>query len=226
MEFAMSLLDRRKVLCGTAAIAMPTVGSAQRASDSPKKAFMKTVVADRLRDERRQEALERKKPRQKPGEVAFVVRIGVPVPFADFDYYYIDGSIQWEPDPRKKYPYVTVDSGFCTDLTSVPQIFWTALPKTGRYAHAAIVHDYLYWTQKTTRKIADEILWEVMMDTKVADLTARAIYQGVRVGGESAWNANTKAKAGGEKRFLVQLPPKGQLVSWQEWRSVKSRFSD
>ncbi len=222
----MRLLDRRTVLCGTAAIAMPTIGSAQSAPDSPKKAFMKTVVADQIREARRQEALDRKERRPNPREVHHMVSVGIPVPFADFDYYYIDGTMHWEPDPRQKYPTVTVDTGFCTDLTSVPQVFWTALPKTGRYAYAAVIHDYLYWTQTTSRNTADEILLAVMKDTKVSDLTAQAIYQGVRAGGNSAWAANAKSKASGEKRFLIEFPKKGQLVSWQEWKSVKKRFSD
>ncbi len=39
---------------------------------------------------------------------------------------------------------IHVPAGFVTDLASVPRIFWTLLPPDGKYAKAAIIHDYLY----------------------------------------------------------------------------------
>src|SRR5262249_45734559 len=116
--------------------------------------------------------------------------------------------------------------GFCTDLTSVPQLFWSLLPRTGRYAYAAIVHDYLYWVQGTTRKQADDILFAAMEDTQVPSFTRSVIYSGVRAGGSFAWDTNRKAKASGAKRVLRSFPSRYQLVSWKEWSSDPTHFAD
>lgn len=37
----------------------------------------------------------------------------------------------------------SVPLGFITDLASVPRVLWALLPPHGRYAKAAILHDYL-----------------------------------------------------------------------------------
>ncbi len=49
-----------------------------------------------------------------------------------------------------------------TDLASVPRIFWTPLPPDGKYAKAAIIHDYLYDNALRTKKEADLILLDGM----------------------------------------------------------------
>ena len=147
------------------------------------------------------------------------------MPCEDFDFYYTDGELSWEPNEPNAYPSIVVPSGFCTDLTSIPQIFWSVLPKTGPYAWAAIVHDYLYWTQTTSRKAADDILYEAMMDNKVGALKRYAIYAAVRTpAGQSAWDANKTARENGEKRLLKVFPPKGTEVSWSEWKKDPSHF--
>jgi len=152
----------------------------------------------------------------------------VPVPFADFDYYYTEGETSWFPNQGQKLPEVIVPTGFCTDLASIPQAFWSlGFPRTGRYAWAAIVHDFLYWTQTTTQSVADEILLTAMEDTEVSSATRQAIYDTLRVGfGKIAWDDDAKAKAAGAKRFLKVLPPRGQIVSWKDWSSDPSHFSD
>ncbi|MGT3245452.1 DUF1353 domain-containing protein, partial [Yersinia enterocolitica] len=39
---------------------------------------------------------------------------------------------------------IKVPTGYVTDLASVPRVFWALFPPHGRYAKAAIIHDYLY----------------------------------------------------------------------------------
>jgi len=51
----------------------------------------------------------------------------------------------------------------------------------GRYAYAAIVHHYLYWTQTRTRDEAGQILQFAMEDPTVDRTTLFAIYQAVRL---------------------------------------------
>jgi hypothetical protein len=152
--------------------------------------------------------------------------ICVPYPFADFDFWYTKGLLWWKANPGQTLPDVMVPEGFCTDLTSVPRLFWSFFPKTGRYAYAAIAHDYLYWTQTTTREQADSILKTAMEDSRVGTATVYTIYSMVRAGGYFSWNANTKARGAGEKRLLKILPPENQLTSWADWKKDPANFSD
>lgn len=39
---------------------------------------------------------------------------------------------------------IEVPAGLITDLATIPRIFWILLPPDGKYAKAAIIHDYLY----------------------------------------------------------------------------------
>src|SRR5262245_38142541 len=67
--------------------------------------------------------------------------------------WFLTAPIGWRPNPgqeRLSDPF-TVPAGFVTDLASIPRIFWSALPRDGEYAYAAILHDYLYWTQVRDR---------------------------------------------------------------------------
>ena len=57
---------------------------------------------------------------------------------------------------------ITVPAGTVTDLASVPRVLWTIFPPHGRYAKAAIVHDYLYEQGIGTKDWADRIFLEAM----------------------------------------------------------------
>jgi hypothetical protein len=212
-------VSRRALLAGTAATALASPATtAFAAKGSPeKRAFMQAVIKDLNVDLNSTEEAQKR---------AQIQRVCIPVPFADFDYYYTLGTLAWSATPGLNLPDTTVPNGFCTDLASVPRLYWSLLPKTGKYAYAAIVHDYLYWTQTTTRQKADEVLKAAMQDSNVGTATITAIYLSVRGFGASAWTANAKAKQAGEKRFLKTFPADGQLVSWADWKKDRSRFSD
>ena len=87
---------------------------------------------------------------------------------------------------------VTVPVGFKTDFASIPQVLWNILPPVGRYDRAAVVHDYLYQTQRYTRAQSDSVLHEAMEVLKVQAWRRKAIYAGVRVGGWHAWREDGK----------------------------------
>jgi hypothetical protein len=155
--------------------------------------------------------------------------VGVPdiSPFADWDYYYLNKPISWRPEAEYQNEYIAIEvpPGFVTDLASIPGIFWSILPKTGRYAHAAIIHDYLYWTQALPRDVADQILKIDMEESNVGSSTVFAIYNAVRTFGEGAWKENAELKAKGEKRFLKKFP-EDPKVSWEEWKKQKDVFKE
>jgi len=147
-------------------------------------------------------------------------------PFGNWEFYYVDGgSIEWRPNPGQKYKKVEVPTGFVTDLTSIPRVFWQALRPEGRYAYAAVVHDYLYWEQNRPREEADEILKFAMEDSKVDPKVVKAIYLAVRTFGQTAWDNNVKLKKSGEHRFLKTFP-KDFTISWSEWKKNPDVFSD
>lgn len=138
--------------------------------------------------------------------------------------YALTSAIAWRPAAADKVNRaVEVPPGFVTDFASIPQIFWIALPKDGRYAYAAIIHDYLYWVQDRSREEADDILRLGMLEFRVDPFTVAAIYGSVRLAGHLAWNANAAMKARGQRRVLKRLP-KDPLQSWAAWKSEPGVF--
>ena len=99
------------------------------------------------------------------GQAPLFLKIPKVTPFVDWDYYFLEGTLEWIANPGQNFSPVEVPKGFVTDLASVPAILWSVFPKTGRYAYAAIVHDYLYWTQAVSREEADSVL-KAAMDIK------------------------------------------------------------
>ena len=117
---------------------------------------------------------------------------------------------------------ITVPKGFVTDFASIPQPFWSAgLSPNGKYSKAAIVHDYLYWAQGCTRKQADNILMIAMKESGVEATTRTAIYEGVRLGGDSAWDGNAAERARGLPRIVPDADLEfGPLVLWHDYRQT------
>jgi hypothetical protein len=147
-------------------------------------------------------------------------RLANVVPFGDWDYYFIDGDLSYSPPVSSKLDTVVVPKGFVSDLASVPSFLWGIYPPTGRYAYAAIVHDYLYWMQTSSKADADRIIELAMLDSKVSPGDASRFYDAVNLLGARAWAKNAEAKKQGEKRVLSTLPTTEQrLISWSEWKA-------
>lgn len=145
--------------------------------------------------------------------------------FAD-PMYVLTKPIAWRPNPgQEEYAAVDVPSGFVTDFASIPRIFWSALRPDGKYTYAAIVHDYLYWTQTRPRAEADTVLKLGMEDFEVNSITITAVYEAVRLGGGAAWDGNARLKRDGERRVLRRLP-EDPRTSWAEWKKLPNVFSD
>ncbi|WP_271519133.1 DUF1353 domain-containing protein [Bradyrhizobium sp. CCBAU 53380] len=134
--------------------------------------------------------------------------------------YFLLRPIRWEPNPNQAgYSAVTVPTGFVTDFASIPRVFWSALPPDGQYTYPAIVHDYLYWSQAGSREDADSILKFGMEDFGIGAPTVTAIYEAVRAFGQSAWDANTRLKAAGERRILCRYPD-NPTTAWDDWKKT------
>jgi Protein of unknown function (DUF1353) len=140
--------------------------------------------------------------------------------------YFLLKPISWKPSnsQARAYQRVQVPAGFVTDLASIPWPLWsTGLRPDGQYAIAAVIHDYLYWTQARKRSEADDILKMGMQDLRVGVATMGAIYAGVRVGGQPAWDANTILKSKGDKRLLKRYPDTA-TITWAEWKGLPDVF--
>jgi len=150
------------------------------------------------------------------------------LPFKDFDYYCLSGPpIVWRPNEEGPLKPVAVPAGFVTDLTSIPAFVWaTGLRPEGRYALAAVVHDYLYWEQDRTREEADRIFQIGMEDMGVEMSTRTFIYHAVHLFGGRAWRRNARIKASGERRLLKRRPfrNEGYTTTWEKWKKKKDVF--
>jgi hypothetical protein len=88
---------------------------------------------------------------------------------------------------------IHVPRGFTTDFASIPRPFWGILPPWGRYGKAAVLHDWLYYSGRASRVVADAVFCEAMASLKVGRLTRWVIYAAVRIGGGAAWRAHRRA---------------------------------
>jgi Protein of unknown function (DUF1353) len=143
--------------------------------------------------------------------------------FADA-FWYLSRGIDWSPGPGQRLPSVSVPVGFVTDFASIPRALWTALPRDGDYVWGAVVHDFLYWYQTTTKDIADDVLNAAMIDFKIPTADRLAIYEGVHLGGTSSWIRNAQLRQNGEKRTL-KLFPEDPTIAWDDWKKRPDVFA-
>lgn len=104
----------------------------------------------------------------------------------------VDG-LSWQIGASNRF--VRIPAGFVTDYASIPPGLRMLLPKRGRYSRAAVVHDYLYWSQICTRAQSDNILAIGMKESAVPGIKSWAIHTGVDLGGSSAWNGTRPRRA-------------------------------
>lgn len=83
-----------------------------------------------------------------------------------------------------------VPKGFPTDFASIPAFARAFIDKAHQNAYAAVLHDYLYYTQPVSRAEADALFYEALAspDCNTDEFTRWIMYRAVRLGGESAWN--------------------------------------
>lgn len=121
---------------------------------------------------------------------------------------------------------VCVPKGFVTDLASIPDFFCWVLSPVGKHAHAAIVHDWLYWEQPSgvDRAVADQVFLIGLEQCGVPATLRYIMWAAVRVYGGNFWQVNSGAKILGEKRVLSKYP--GSPVSWDDWKKQSDVFAD
>ena len=124
-----------------------------------------------------------------------------------------DLIIKWIPEVKKFRVYlsfdyhvgsedsdevITIPEGFITDLASIPFGARWLIPKLGRHAQSAVLHDFLYnkrgkMANKTySRKECDQIFLEAMGVLKVPFWKRKIMYRAVRLGGFIPWSKKEK----------------------------------
>lgn len=149
------------------------------------------------------------------------------LPFADMKYYALYEPKTWyspENAPAQLPSFVSAQKGFVTDLASIPRFFWWLVPPMGRYAHAAISHDWLYWQQTTSRRVADQVFDEIMKEYNVDPMVRTTIWASVRLFGGKYWNASTWAKRRGERNVISKFPDSPHYT-WEEWKKQPGVFA-
>jgi len=140
--------------------------------------------------------------------------------------YFLTQPTTWRPaQASSPLTEVTVPTGFVTDFASIPDAFWSLLRPDGEYAHAAVIHDYLYWKQARSREEADSIFKGAMEDLGVGANVVNVLYNAVNVFGARAWAENSRRKQAGERRVLKRFPDQVD-ARWQDWQKIQDAFAE
>jgi len=124
-------------------------------------------------------------------------------PYPDGVTWYLDTALVYV----RRLETIRVPANFETDLASVPRAFYSAFPPWGVYGEAAIVHDWLYWHQATTRPEADAIFREAMTALDVPRWKRLCLYWAVRLFGQMAWDNNGLIGNAGYSRIRTKASP-------------------
>jgi len=128
---------------------------------------------------------------------------------------------------------IEVSRGFKTDFASIPRLFWIMLPKWGKYGNAAVIHDWLYFTQERTREEADRILLEGMGVLDVPRWQQLPIFYAVRYFGWFAWIRNQWDREAGYSRIMEEAELKSTMRSgrpgfirqgFHHWRILREKM--
>ena len=80
-----------------------------------------------------------------------------------------------------------VIKGFVCDLSSIPRVLHSLIPKTGLHDGPSVLHDWAYQHRLNSRKWADEMFLSAMVAAGVGWVRRNTMYLGVRAGGWAAW---------------------------------------
>jgi hypothetical protein len=100
-----------------------------------------------------------------------------------------------------------ITKGFWTDSASIPRVAWSIIgsPFSGKYVCGALVHDVLYNAQPIDieRDDADNIFYQIMLESGVGHLKAWLMYHAVRMFGNSIWENKTMKQLEGASKHLI-----------------------
>ena len=93
-----------------------------------------------------------------------------------------------------------VPRGFRTNLLSSPMFLWAVLPPHGKYAPAAVLHDYHYdlscTCEEIDRKKADKIFKRFLKNLEIHPLKIELFYHFVRILGKFKYKTEKNLNGG------------------------------
>ena len=95
---------------------------------------------------------------------------------------------------KYKGQWIVVPKYFTSDGASIPAIVWLELytPFHPIVIGPALVHDWLYASNQTSKPQADKILYGLLILNHANKIKAKLIYDGVRIGGAAAWEPSAE----------------------------------
>lgn len=101
---------------------------------------------------------------------------------------------------------IYVSEGFVWDGASIPRELWEAVGCPMDFPFSSCIHDALYRSHLLSRKEADKVFHSVLLSTGVNQVKAKAMYLGVRLGGDESYNMAVHMMA--HYRHWVVVSPK------------------
>ena len=98
--------------------------------------------------------------------------------------------------------WIDIPTGFVTDFATIPKIGWSIINPIGKHSRAAIVHDFIYVSNKEGRPWADAVFLEAMKISGTNWFTKYVCYWGVRLLGRKAWDSYTSEYDIQDKNWL------------------------
>ncbi len=80
-----------------------------------------------------------------------------------------------------------IKEGYESDGGSIPRFLWSILAPSGKHLRATLLHDWLYDNRISSRKKADELFLQIMLEDKVVKWKAYIMYYGVRLFANYKW---------------------------------------
>jgi Protein of unknown function (DUF1353) len=117
---------------------------------------------------------------------------------------------------------ITVPAGFVHDYASVPRIFHSVgLSPHDSFSRAAIIHDWLFWSQGCRPDQANRLMVLAMKESGVPRLKIELIYRALALVGRFAWHDNAGEYKSGLPRIIPaqqrEIPPN---VLWDDYRKT------
>lgn len=124
-------------------------------------------------------------------------------PLADGKTWIVQREFGYDRGVEGSGDRIEVKIGFMTDFASVPRPLWWFLSPWGKYGNAAVIHDWLYWSQGGfVRAEADGVFLEAMTVLGVPARQKYPMYWGVRLFGWLAWSRNQWDREAGFDRVI------------------------
>ena len=93
---------------------------------------------------------------------------------------------------------IVVPRGFVFDGASIPSRLWSVVelhPYSSKVVDAAVVHDYLYCSQKLDREQSDDVFRRILLyEDRLPRVTVQVLYRVIRIFGGSHFETGERRK--------------------------------